>query len=165
MPTLTATVRRRVVQSPVGPLELLATDRGLCRLHFDGKGREPLTGSPESGAVLDRAEAQLAEYFAGTRTHFDLPLDLCGTEFQLQVWAQLQAIPYGGTASYGDLARRLGRPGASRAVGMANNRNPVAIVVPCHRVVGADGSLTGYAGGLDRKRRLLDLEAGSPALL
>ena len=114
---------------------------------------------------MNDLEAQLGEYFAGDRTTFDVDLDLHGTPFQQQVWARLQAIPYGATATYGALATDLGSPGASRAVGMANNKNPVAIIVPCHRVVGASGDLTGYAGGLDRKRFLLDLEAGVGALL
>jgi methylated-DNA-[protein]-cysteine S-methyltransferase len=102
---------------------------------------------------------QLSAYFSGTRSAFDLPLRLEGTEFQRRVWAQLQAIPYGETISYGDLAGRVGSPGAARACGLANGRNPVSIIVPCHRVIGANGQLTGYGGGLDRKTWLLDHEA------
>lgn len=101
---------------------------------------------------------QLQEYFAGARSTFDLPFDMRGTAFQKQVWEQLLAIPYGETRSYGDIARRLGKPAANRAVGAANGRNPLSIVVPCHRVIGASGTLTGFAGGLDAKRVLLELE-------
>ena len=105
--------------------------------------------------VVDQLEA----YFCGTLTRFDLPLDLAGTDFQLRIWRALRAIPYGQTRTYGQIAKALGQPGAARAVGLANNQNPVPIIVPCHRVIGADGSLTGYGGGLPRKRRLLELEA------
>ena len=160
----------RIIDSPVGPLLLQASADGLTRCLFvEASGADveapPAPVDRAEIAVLDQAEAELGEYFAGDRTGFDVPLELRGTPFQLDVWAQLRAIPHGATASYGDLARNLGNPQASRAVGMANNKNPVAIIVPCHRVVGADGSLTGYAGGLDRKRLLLDLEAGIGALL
>lgn len=110
------------------------------------------------------ARAQLDEYFAGRRRSFDLALDPAGSPFELGVWRALLEIPYGETVSYGELAARIGHPGAPRAVGVANARNPVAVVVPCHRVIGADGSLTGYGGGLERKRLLLDLEAGVQAL-
>jgi methylated-DNA-[protein]-cysteine S-methyltransferase len=110
-------------------------------------------------AVVDQLEA----YFAGSRETFDVPLDLQGTDFQRRVWAGLLEIPYGETMSYGELARRVARPGASRAVGLANGRNPVAIIVPCHRVIGADGTLTGYGGGLDRKVWLLDHERSGRA--
>jgi methylated-DNA-[protein]-cysteine S-methyltransferase len=103
---------------------------------------------------------QLAEYFAGERRAFDLPLSLDGNEFELRVWSALRDIDYGETASYGEIAARIGAPTAARAVGLANGRNPIAVIVPCHRVIGADGSLTGYGGGLERKRLLLDLEAG-----
>lgn len=121
----------------------------------------------DKDAVVARACCQLREYFAGERHEFDLPLAPAGTDFQRRVWAVLREIPYGHTTSYGQVAARLGMaPGASRAVGAANGANPIAIVVPCHRVVGADGTLTGYAGGLERKRTLLDLEraATAPAL-
>ena len=109
-------------------------------------------------ALIKKAADQLAEYFAGGRTEFDLPLAPVGTEFQRSVWRALQTIPFGETRSYGDIASQIGNPKASRAVGMANNRNPIAIIIPCHRVIGRDGSLTGYGGGLDIKRQLLDLE-------
>jgi methylated-DNA-[protein]-cysteine S-methyltransferase len=103
---------------------------------------------------------QLSEYFDGERDEFDVPLGMTGTPFQRRVWQALQRIPYGETTTYGELARRLGRPSASRAVGLANGRNPIAVIVPCHRVIGSDGSLTGYGGGVERKRLLLELEAG-----
>jgi methylated-DNA-[protein]-cysteine S-methyltransferase len=119
---------------------------------------EPTFGSPGAGEVFERAEAQLAEYFAGRRRVFDLPLALRGTPFQRAVWTALLDIPYGETASYGELAQLLGKPAASRAVGLANGKNPVSIIVPCHRVIGSTGSLTGYGGGLERKRYLLDFE-------
>ena len=115
-------------------------------------------GRPRPCAVLDQAAAQLGEYFAGERTEFDLPLEPAGTPFQRSTWLALREIPYAETINYGQLALRVGNPKASRAVGLANGRNPISIVVPCHRVIGADGSLTGYGGGLDRKRLLLDLE-------
>jgi methylated-DNA-[protein]-cysteine S-methyltransferase len=113
---------------------------------------------------LTRAVAQLNEYFAGRRTAFDLPLDPHGTPFQQQVWEQLLAIPYGETRSYLDLARKLGNPNATRAVGAANGRNPISIIVPCHRVIGSSGKLTGFAGGLEIKERLLNLESATPSL-
>ena len=114
--------------------------------------------------LLAAARTQLAEYFAGTRREFDLPLASAGTDFQRQVWAALRRIPYGGTMSYGQIATEIGRPGAARAVGAANHDNPIAIVTPCHRVVGAKGALVGFAGGIEQKRVLLDLEAGSESL-
>ncbi len=157
-----------VVDSPVGPLTLVATPAGLAGLYMTGHRHAP--GAEASGAAgpgrLAAATAQLEEYFAGRRTRFDLELDLAGTAFQRRVWAELLAVGYAETVSYGELARRIGRPQAIRAVGAANGRNPVSIIVPCHRVVGAGGGLTGYGGGLDRKRFLLDLEArtaGRPA--
>jgi len=156
---------RVVVASPVGPLALEAAGGALAGVRMDGGGRPgepaglPGTGDlPQAGGVLAEAARQLRAYFAGELTEFDLPLLLEGTAFQRAVWERLRQIPYGETTSYGELARRIGRPGASRAVGLANRANPVAIVVPCHRVIGADGSLTGYGGGLDRKRFLLALE-------
>ena len=113
--------------------------------------------------VLVRTERQLAAYFAGTLTRFDVPLDFQGTDFQKSVWTALLTIPFGETRSYGEIARQIGRPSASRAVGAANGRNPLSIVAPCHRVVGAGGALTGFAGGLEVKRRLLGLEAAAAA--
>jgi methylated-DNA-[protein]-cysteine S-methyltransferase len=153
-----------VIDSPVGPLTLVAQDGKLAGLYLDVRGHEPpgaLLGmrcTAGSEPVLAEAASQLGAYFAGELTSFDLPLQLDGTGFQRTVWAGLQEIGYGETISYGELAKRIGQPSASRAVGLANGRNPVAIVVPCHRVIGADGSLTGYGGGLDRKRFLLAME-------
>jgi methylated-DNA-[protein]-cysteine S-methyltransferase len=136
----------------------IAEDEGkIARVFFCGE--KSLAGFDKKETPLIRkAAAQLAEYFAGRRRKFDLPLALRGTDFQLSVWKILQAIPYGHTLSYGEVAARAGNPKACRAAGMANNRNPIAIIVPCHRVIGADGSLTGYAGGLSVKQYLLDLE-------
>lgn len=154
--------------SAVGELFLTVDAEGrLTRLQFhDG----PHTRAAHADWVRDAgpfadAARQLEAYFAGELRDFDLELAPTGTPFQLQVWEALRAIPYGQTASYGEIARAVGQPGAARAVGGANNRNPIAIVVPCHRVIGSGGSLTGYGGGLGRKRRLLALEAGTPALI
>jgi methylated-DNA-[protein]-cysteine S-methyltransferase len=157
-----------IVASPVGPLTIVADGGTIAALYMDAQRHAP---QPEAfglpGDAGDEpfatAARQLAAYFAGRLTEFDLPLALAGTDFQRKVWAGLRAIPYGQTVSYGELARRIGSPAASRAVGLANGRNPVAIVVPCHRVIGSDGSMTGYGGGLDRKRFLLALEQGSGA--
>ena len=146
-----------VVQSPVGDLALTEENGALTGLYF---GRRSLEGEEGLTALLERASRQLEEYFAGKRKQFDLPLSLRGTEFQRQVWAALRDIPYGETRSYGQIAQAVGRPKAVRAVGMANHRNPISIIVPCHRVVGADGSLTGYGGGLENKKFLLALERG-----
>jgi len=164
-----ATERSHVVApSPIGPLTIVAQDGAIVALYMDTQRHAP--GPEAFGPPGDPAEepfataaAQLAGYFAGRRTSFDLPLAPAGTEFQRRVWAGLLAIPYGQTISYGELARRIGSPAASRAVGLANGRNPIAVVVPCHRVIGSDGSMTGYGGGLDRKRFLLALERGGPA--
>jgi methylated-DNA-[protein]-cysteine S-methyltransferase len=153
-----------VIPSPIGDLRLHAGPDALTRIEFSPFPAVPDAEGPETGPapahpVLARAATQLREYFAGTRTEFSLPLAATGTEFQHRVWDELVRIGYGRTASYGEVAARLGLPpGASRAVGLANGRNPIPIVVPCHRVIGADGTLTGYAGGLDRKRLLLELE-------
>ena len=146
-----------VVQSPVGDLTLTEENGALTGLYF---GRRSLEGEEGLTALLERASRQLEEYFAGKRKQFDLPLSLRGTEFQRQVWAALRDIPYGETRSYGQIAQAVGRPKAVRAVGMANHRNPISIIVPCHRVVGADGSLTGYGGGLENKKFLPALERG-----
>jgi methylated-DNA-[protein]-cysteine S-methyltransferase len=149
-------------ESPLGRMLLAATARGLAGVWFVGQrhGPDPSGWREDPGhPVLRAAVAQLAAYFAGERTDFDLPLDLQdGTSFQQDVWAALRSIPPGGTTSYAELARRLGRPQAARAIGAAVGRNPVSIVVPCHRVLGTGGSLTGYAGGLERKSALLRLE-------
>ncbi|GHG87632.1 methylated-DNA--[protein]-cysteine S-methyltransferase [Streptomyces lanatus] len=152
-----------VIDSPYGPLTLVAEDGVLCGLYMTDQRHRP----PEEtfgdrdetpfGAIVDELEA----YFAGDLKDFTVELRLNGTEFQRRVWDQLRRIPYGETRSYGELADALGNSGASRAVGLANGKNPIGIIVPCHRVVGANGSLTGYGGGLDRKQRLLDFESGT----
>ena len=156
-----STVQARY-ESPLGAMIVAATDRGLAGLWFEGQRHLPdCTGWPRAPQhpLLLEAMAQLGDYFAGRRTRFDLPLDLQGgTAFQQSVWHALLAIPAGGTTSYGDLSQRVGRPAAVRAVGAAVGRNPLSIVVPCHRVVGSNGALTGYAGGLERKSALLVLE-------
>jgi methylated-DNA-[protein]-cysteine S-methyltransferase len=147
------------IPSPVGPLALTVDDDGaLTRIGF---GAGDVSDDPR----FDRVVNQLAEYFAGRRTDFDLDVrpDV-GSPFERRVWAELLEIPYGETASYGEIAARIGHPGKARAVGRANGRNPIAIVCPCHRVIGSDGSLTGYGGGLENKRTLLDLEAGALTL-
>jgi methylated-DNA-[protein]-cysteine S-methyltransferase len=150
------------IASPVGELVLVASGPRLSAVYFP-----PSTGEPDwveddgrgpAGELLDHARRQLAEYFAGTRTTFDVPLGAAGTAFQRRVWDALLDIPYGTTLSYSELARRLGDQRATRAVGAANGRNPIPIIVPCHRVVGAHGELTGFGGGLDRKRWLLEHE-------
>jgi O-6-methylguanine DNA methyltransferase len=147
--------------SPVGPLFLAASIKGLVRLEFGARMQKldsKTTQLAESREILAPYLDQLHEYFGGQRRKFTIPLDLRGTGFQLKCWRALLDIPYGETRSYRDLAQAIGHPKAFRAVGMSNNRNPVAIVVPCHRVIAADGSLCGYGGGLDIKRKLLDLE-------
>ncbi|MFF3619759.1 methylated-DNA--[protein]-cysteine S-methyltransferase [Streptomyces sp. NPDC002467] len=154
-----------VVDSPYGPLTLVATEGVLSGLYMTGQRHRPAEESfgervAASEEPFPEVVRQLTAYFAGKRTSFDLPLRLEGTEFQRSVWDQLVRIPYGETWSYGELAARLGKPGASRAVGLANGKNPVGIIVPCHRVIGASGGMTGYGGGLDRKVRLLDFESG-----
>jgi methylated-DNA-[protein]-cysteine S-methyltransferase len=146
---------RAVLDSPIGPLGLVASDTALQAVLFDGR-RIRADGS---SAVLDEAARQLDAYFAGELVSFDLPFELHGTEFQQRCWRALASIPYGQTVSYGEQARRLGLgPDAARAVGAANGRNPLPIVLPCHRVLGADGSLTGFGGGLHVKRFLLEHE-------
>ena len=144
------------VNSPVGPLLVAVCDRGLVALEF-GRGKIP-AGWVESDEKTAPYVRQLKEYFAGRRRQFDLPLDLRGTDFQKRCWRELLKIPYGETRSYADIARAIGNPAAVRAVGLANGQNPIAIIVPCHRVIGSDGSLTGYGGGLETKRKLLELE-------
>jgi methylated-DNA-[protein]-cysteine S-methyltransferase len=149
-----------VVDSPCRPLTLVATDGLLSGLYMEQQRHRPAQetfGEPEPEPFTEVVH-QLEEYFAGDRTQFDLPVALAGTAFQRRVWAALREIPYGETVSYGQLAERLGQPAASRAVGLANGKNPIGIIVPCHRVVGANGDLTGYGGGIERKRFLLDLE-------
>ncbi len=160
---MTNRVTHTVLDSPIGPLTVVAAEGALTGLYMDVHRHRPDPDrfGERRDEGFDAVAAQLEEYFAGRRRHFDLPLAPAGTPFQLAVWRALAAIPYGTTESYGQLAARIGRPGASRAVGLANGRNPISVVVPCHRVIGADGSLTGYGGGLERKRVLLDLEARS----
>ncbi len=153
----------KIIDSPVGKLYLAATESGLRELLFVEKmNRKPeaVRGSSKAQRIVGIAEKQLSEYFARRRKEFDLPLTPSGTEFQLATWRALRDIPYGETISYGELARRMNRPRAVRAVGAANGANPISIIVPCHRVIGADGTLTGYGGGLRIKRRLLELEQG-----
>ncbi|GGW72562.1 methylated-DNA--protein-cysteine methyltransferase [Streptomyces lucensis JCM 4490] len=158
--------RHTVIDSPYGPLTLVADSDGfLCGLYMTGQRHRPSEESfgPRGDGLrcFAEAEEQLTAYFAGESTHFALELRLRGTPFQRGVWDQLTRIPYGETRTYGELADALGNPHASRAVGLANGRNPIGIIVPCHRVIGSDGSLTGYGGGLNRKRRLLDFERGT----
>ncbi len=157
------------IDSPVGPLTIIATDIGVRAVSWSGGPAQALETDPPSGpssetdasrarAIAADAADQLAEYFAGDRTDFDLPLDPVGTDFQHAAWEALRSIPYGETVSYGEQAERMGDRNKARAVGAANGRNPISIIVPCHRVVGSDGSLTGFAGGVENKRFLLDLE-------
>lgn len=166
--------------SPVGPLFLAASNQGLVALEFDRRypGQQTIRPNPrdlrseskslrfeESKQELSHYVRELEEYFAARRREFSFPLDLRGTDFQLACWRALIKIPYGETRSYADIARAVGRPQGFRAVGMANNRNPIAIVVPCHRVIASDGTLCGYGGGLDVKRKLLELEGALSGML
>ncbi|MEU9247171.1 methylated-DNA--[protein]-cysteine S-methyltransferase [Streptomyces shenzhenensis] len=152
-----------VTDSPYGPLTLVAENGALCGLYMaDQRHRPPEeTFGDRDDDLFAEAEEQLTAYFEGQLKEFTLELRLNGTPFQRSVWRQLSLIPYGETRSYGELAEALGNPKASRAVGLANGRNPIGIIVPCHRVIGANGSLTGYGGGLPRKQRLLDFERGA----
>jgi methylated-DNA-[protein]-cysteine S-methyltransferase len=153
------------IDSPIGELLLVGDGDALHGLYMQ-QGRRPIGPAAEWRPASDPFAdvcGQLGEYFAGERTAFDVALALHGSAFERRVWGALQEIPYGETTSYGELARRIGHPTAARAVGLANGRNPVAVIVPCHRVIGADGTLTGYGGGLERKRLLLDLEAPAAA--
>jgi methylated-DNA-[protein]-cysteine S-methyltransferase len=153
-------------ESPIGELLLTGDGHALSRLSMQG-GRRPVSVDPRwqrNDESFDDIRRQLREYFDGERAGFDVPLQMTGNAFEQRVWAALREIPYGETVSYGQLAASIGQPGAARAVGLANGRNPVAVIVPCHRVIGADGSLTGFGGGLGRKRFLLDLEAGVQSL-
>lgn len=156
------------IESPVGRLGITASDEAVTRIFFarehltvpSGRGVPEVCTVPTAPPLLRQAAQELEEYFAGARRNFTLPLSPAGTPFQQTVWAALRTIPYGETRSYKQIAIQIGCPTACRAVGMANNRNPIAIVVPCHRVVGSGGTLTGYAGGLDVKEHLLRLERG-----
>lgn len=157
---MTINVVYRTIDSPIGPLTLAGDGTALMHLRMADQTHEPdrrawIAGPPE---VFGAAVEQLTAYFAGELTEFDLALDLGGTEFQRRVWGALRDIPYGQTRSYGQIAAEIGSPGAARAVGMANGRNPIAIIVPCHRVIGSTGALTGYGGGVERKTKLLELE-------
>lgn len=154
-----------VIDSVLGPLTIVAEDGKIRCLYMDLQRHRPgdnELGAPEprgrDAEPLRAAADQLDAYFAGELMTFNLPLAPRGSEFQLRVWTALREIPYGQTESYGELAERIGSPGSTRAVGLANGKNPIGVIIPCHRVVGSDGSLIGYGGGLDRKRRLLDLE-------
>ena len=157
-------VNYKIYDSPVDTLLLLADERGLLEVRFAGKEGDALAqveGCSEGGELLTGCVEQLDAYFAGQLTEFDLPLVYSGTDFQQQVMHALRGIPYGETCSYGEMAKKLGREGAARAVGSANRRNPLPIIVPCHRVIGANGDLTGFAGGLDIKRKLLTIEGAA----
>ena len=157
--------RCKIIASPVGALKLVASDRGLAAILWerDDPKRVRLGTLMEDldHPVLLETERQLAEYFAGARTAFSIELDMAGTEFQKRVWAALLTIPFGATRSYATIARQIGRPKASRAVGAANGKNPVSILTPCHRAIGSDGKLHGFAGGLETKQYLLDLESST----
>lgn len=150
------------MDSPVGRLLIAGDQSGLrCILFAEGRSEvRPEPGWQENPAALSEALSQLRSYFAGARREFDLPVTPEGTPFQRRVWQELLKIPYGATISYGELARRIGKPNASRAVGLANGANPISIVIPCHRVIGSNGKLTGYGGGLEKKEWLLALERG-----
>jgi methylated-DNA-[protein]-cysteine S-methyltransferase len=152
----------KIIASPVGALKLVASSRGLTAILWERDDPKRvrlgvLVRDPDHPVLLE-TERQLAEYFAGVRTAFDIELDMTGTEFQKRVWAALLTIPFGATRSYAEIARQIGRPKASRAVGAANGRNPISILAPCHRAIGSDGKLHGFAGGLEVKQYLLDLE-------
>jgi methylated-DNA-[protein]-cysteine S-methyltransferase len=154
------TLREVWMESPVGALRLLSDGEALVGVTMEDRagGLRLDSADGRGDPLLEKARRELAEWFAGERTTFSLPLRPRGTPFQLEVWRALCEIPFGETRTYGEIAARLGRPSASRAVGAANGRNPIGIVVPCHRVIGADGTLTGYAGGMERKRWLLEHE-------
>lgn len=149
-----------IVDSPLGPLTLVEADGAVAGLYMVEQRHRPQIEGPRDDTVLPELQEQLEAYWRRERTDFDVHLAMAGSPFQQAVWAGLRTIPYAETWTYGQLASAIGRPGASRAVGLANGRNPVGVVVPCHRVVGSTGGLTGYGGGLARKQWLLDLEAG-----
>jgi methylated-DNA-[protein]-cysteine S-methyltransferase len=170
MPTMQTTQTTQTLyttmESPIGDLLLVGDGETLSGLYMQD-GRKPkriATDWTESAASFTDVKRQLGEYFAGERTTFEVKLAAEGAPFEREVWHALEGIPYGETVSYGEIARRVGQPAAARAVGTANGRNPIAVIVPCHRVIGADGSLTGYGGGLERKRLLLELERGQGRL-
>lgn len=147
-----------IYSTPIGDITIADNGTAITHIHFGSPDGLPDFGTQLATELTDRAFAQLTEYFAGTRTDFDLPLCPKGTEFQQKIWRALQTVPYGETRTYGEIAAQTGNPKASRAVGMANHHNPIAIVIPCHRIIGKNGTLTGYAGGLDIKQTLLHLE-------
>lgn len=151
------------LRSPLGALLVLGNGHEVIGIHIEGQHRDPQIAADWTRADgrFEEERAQLDQYFAGRRRRFEVALRPLGTEFQHEVWSALGAIPFGATTTYGELARAIGRPRAQRAVGAAVGRNPISIMIPCHRVVGASGALTGYGGGISNKRRLLDLEAGS----
>lgn len=153
----------KTIKTPVGRLTLVGSDAGLAAVLWEndkpGRVKLNIVGEAPRHPVLVEAERQLKEYFAGDRSRFDLKLDFAGTDFQKKVWKALLTIPFGQTRSYAQIARQIGKPTAMRAVGAANGRNPISIIAPCHRVVGADGSMTGFAGGIPVKEKLLALEA------
>jgi methylated-DNA-[protein]-cysteine S-methyltransferase len=148
----------KIITSPVGKLTLVASEKGLAGVYFDNSTQKPASRPMPDHVVLIKTEKQLADYFAGKRTEFDLPLDMQGTDFQKKAWRALTKIPYGETVSYREQAKMLGDVKKARPIGQANGKNPISIIVPCHRVVGASGKLTGYGGGLPRKEFLLALE-------
>jgi methylated-DNA-[protein]-cysteine S-methyltransferase len=152
-------LRHAEVDTPIGQLTVVASSDGLRAVRWASEPAPPASVPSDDDAVLTQAAGELTEYFAGDRQRFELPLDIVGTQFQLRAWAALASVPYGTTTTYGAMAARQGNPRQARAVGAANARNPVPIVLPCHRLIGADGSLTGFGGGLHVKRYLLDLEA------
>jgi len=164
--TTTDSLLYTTLESPIGELLLLGDGRALRELYMQD-GRRPIavrSGWERCAGPFASACAQLQEYFEGGRTSFELPLAMNGNPFERRVWRALGDIPYGETTSYGEVARAIGHPSAARAVGVANARNPIAVIVPCHRVIGASGALTGYGGGLERKRLLLELESGQARL-
>ena len=158
-------IKYTILNSPLGDILVARSERGLTHINFQQSDStvEPQPTWARDDGAFDDVAAQLSEYFAGQRRNFDLPLDPAGTDFQQSVWRALCEIPHGETWSYGEIARRLGQPTASRAVGAANGRNPLPIVVPCHRVIGSNGQLTGYRGGVKFKEALLELEGALPA--
>lgn len=147
------------MDSPIGSLLVTCDDDGITGLRMDTPGRPGIATMKRGHPLLTRARKQLNEYFAGKRTEFDLPLTPQGTDFQCAVWKRLERIPFGRTKSYGEIASEVGKPKASRAVGAANGRNPISVIVPCHRVIGSNGTLTGFGGGLERKQWLLQHES------
>lgn len=157
-------MKSAVYDSPIGPLTLASNGEAIRQLEFEN-GRYPQAAHPRGAdKLLDQAQRELDAYFAGKLKNFTVPVAPNGTSFQRKAWAALQKIPYGATRTYGQQAAALGNPAASRAVGAANGRNPIAVIIPCHRVIGAGGSLTGFGGGLERKKFLLDLEQGAPLI-